>query len=172
MTADHYDVVVIGAGIHGAGVAQAAAAAGHTVLVLEKTAIAHGTSSRSSKLIHGGLRYLETGQFGLVRESLRERAILLRIAPGLVRLSPFFIPVYGGASRSRWKIRAGLSLYALLGGFGRHNRFQSIARSEWHRLDGFQTDGLRAVFAMPWKGQTLVGTTESRFTGDPENPAV
>ena len=65
-----FDVIVVGAGIHGAGVAQAAAAAGHRVLVLEQQHPAYGTSSRSSKLIHGGLRYLETGQFRLVRESL------------------------------------------------------------------------------------------------------
>ena len=77
------DVAVIGGGIHGAGVAQAAAAAGHSVLLLEQSAIAAGSSSRSSKLIHGGLRYLETGQFHLVRESLHERATLLRLAPAL-----------------------------------------------------------------------------------------
>ena len=88
------DVVVIGGGIHGAGVAQAAAAAGHQVLVLEKQSLAYGTSSRSSKLVHGGLRYLESGQFGLVRESLEERALMLRLAPELVTLRPFFIPVY------------------------------------------------------------------------------
>jgi glycerol-3-phosphate dehydrogenase len=67
---DSFDLVVIGAGIHGTGIAQAAAAAGHSVLLLEQTAVAAGSSSRSSKLIHGGLRYLETGQFALVRESL------------------------------------------------------------------------------------------------------
>ena len=67
-----YDVVVAGGGIHGAGIAQAAAAAGHSVLVLEQSALAAGSSSRSSKLIHGGLRYLESGQLRLVRESLHE----------------------------------------------------------------------------------------------------
>ena len=89
-----YDVVVVGGGIHGAGVAQAAAAAGHSVLLVERHDLAHGTSSRSSKLIHGGLRYLETGQLRLVRESLMERQLLLRLAPELVRLRPFFVPVY------------------------------------------------------------------------------
>ena len=89
----HVDVVVVGGGIHGVGVAQAVAAAGHTVLLLEKTSLAAGTSSRSSKLIHGGLRYLESGQFHLVRESLRERRILLAIAPELVRLKPFILPL-------------------------------------------------------------------------------
>ena len=85
MTTDDYDVVVIGGGIHGVGVAQAASAAGYSVLLIERQGIGSGTSSRSSKLIHGGLRYLESGQFGLVRESLREREILLRIAPSLVK---------------------------------------------------------------------------------------
>ncbi|MDH3933804.1 MAG: FAD-dependent oxidoreductase, partial [Gammaproteobacteria bacterium] len=93
MTND-YDVVVVGGGIHGTGVAQAAACHGYSVLLLEKTALAAGTSSRSSKLIHGGLRYLEGLDFGLVHESLAERQILLKIAPELVRLKAFHIPVY------------------------------------------------------------------------------
>ncbi|TPW13908.1 MAG: glycerol-3-phosphate dehydrogenase [Halothiobacillaceae bacterium] len=116
MTDTSYDVVVVGAGIHGAGVAQAAAARGYTVLLLEQTEIAAGTSSRSSKLIHGGLRYLETGQLALVRECLRERALLLRNAPDLVALKPFYLPIYKSSRRGRFKIRLGLSLYALLGG--------------------------------------------------------
>lgn len=110
------DVLVIGGGIQGAGAAQAAAAAGYSVALLERKEAAIGTSSRSSKLIHGGLRYLETYQFRLVRESLNERKILQRIAPHLVRLVPFYIPVYRGMKRGPWMIRAGLTLYALLGG--------------------------------------------------------
>ncbi|HEX6549136.1 MAG TPA: FAD-dependent oxidoreductase, partial [Gammaproteobacteria bacterium] len=117
----YYDVVVIGAGIHGVGVAQAAAAAGYKVLVLEQASIAAGTSSRSSKLIHGGLRYLEQWRFGLVRECLRERELLLRIAPDLVKLRNFVIPVYRDAERSAWKIQTGLYLYSLLSGFGSHS---------------------------------------------------
>ncbi len=148
-----YDVLVIGAGIHGAGVAQAAAAAGYSVLVLEQGAVASGTSSRSSKLIHGGLRYLEHGQFSLVRECLRERALLLKLAPGLVQLRPFFIPVYTDSSRNRWLIRAGLTLYALLGGVGRDTRFRSLPQREWQTLDGLKTDGLRTVFQY-WDAQT------------------
>ena len=97
--AEHYNVVVIGGGIHGAGVAQAAACAGYTALLIEKTRLAAGSSSRSSKLIHGGLRYLEGLDFSLVRESLAERALLLKIAPDLVRLQPFHIPVYAQTSR-------------------------------------------------------------------------
>jgi glycerol-3-phosphate dehydrogenase len=141
-----YDVVIIGGGIHGVGVAQAAAASGYRVLLLERAALASGTSSRSSKLIHGGLRYLETARFGLVRESLREREILLRIAPGLVHRVPFHIPVYANSRRPPWMIRAGLSLYAVLGGLSRHARFDTLPRSHWDDLDGLDTRGLRAVF--------------------------
>ncbi len=143
---EHYDVVVIGAGIHGAGVAQAAACRGHSVLVLEKTGLAAGTSSRSSKLIHGGLRYLEGHDYGLVRESLRERAILLRIAPDLVRLQPFSIPVYADTSRRPLALRAGLLLYALLGGLNRASRFRTLPRRQWEQLDGLKTEGLQSVF--------------------------
>ena len=143
---DRYDVVVVGAGIHGAGVAQAAAAAGYDVLVLEQTAVAAGTSGRSSKLIHGGLRYLETGRLRLVRESLRERETLLRLAPTLVRRTLFHIPVYTHSTRSALAVRAGLSTYALLGGISGAARFTTVARDKWAELDGLITDGLEAVF--------------------------
>jgi glycerol-3-phosphate dehydrogenase len=147
------DVLVIGGGIQGVGAAQAAAAEGHTVALLERSEAAIGTSSRSSKLIHGGLRYLETYQFRLVRESLNERKILQRIAPHLVRLVPFYIPVYKGMKRGPWMIRAGLTLYALLGGLRKSARFRSIPRSEWASLDGLDTKNLRAVFRY-FDGQT------------------
>ncbi|MFT5735389.1 MAG: glycerol-3-phosphate dehydrogenase [Planctomycetota bacterium] len=140
------DVLVIGGGIQGAGAAQAIAAAGHSVALVERSEAAIGTSSRSSKLIHGGLRYLETFQFGLVRESLNERKILQRIAPHLVRLVPFYIPVYRGMQRGPWMIRAGLTLYALLGGLRKAARFSSIKRSRWDSLDGLDTRDLKAVF--------------------------
>jgi len=141
-----FDVVVVGAGILGAGVAQALAAAGHSVSLLERLRPAAGTSSRSSKLIHGGLRYLESGQLGLVRESLTERAILLRIAPHLVRLVPFFLPVYRATRRGPWTLRAGLTLYSLLGGLRSGTGFSTVPRRDWAGLDGLKTDGLRAVF--------------------------
>jgi glycerol-3-phosphate dehydrogenase len=140
-----FDLVVVGAGIHGAGVAQAGAAAGLRVLLLEERAVAWGTSSRSSKLIHGGLRYLESAQFGLVRESLAERKILLNIAPHLVRLVDFHLPVYRQTTRRPWKLRAGLSLYSLLGGFGADTRFASLPREQWDNLDGLRREGLQAV---------------------------
>lgn len=141
-----YDIVVVGAGIQGAGVAQAAAAAGYSVLVVEQTAPAAGTSSKSSKLIHGGLRYLETAQFGLVRESLRERALLLRLAPELVKLRPLHIPVYENSTRSALTIRTGLSLYAGLAGFNRNSRFSQLPRADWDQLIGLKQQGLKAVF--------------------------
>jgi len=140
------DVLVVGAGIHGAGVAQAAAAAGYRVRVIEKTGIASGTSCRSSKLIHGGLRYLESGQYRLVRESLRERELLLRLAPKLVRRVPFHIPVYRDHARSVMRIRMGLMLYSLFGDFRNSARFESIPRRAWSQLDGLETRGLRKVF--------------------------
>jgi glycerol-3-phosphate dehydrogenase len=141
-----YDVAVIGAGIHGAGAAQAAAARGCRTLVLEQTAPAAGTSSRSSKLIHGGLRYLESGQFRLVRESLAERDRLLRLAPGLVRRVPFYLPVYRRTRRRPWQLCLGLSLYALFAGFRTGAGFRRLAREEWGRLDGLDTRDLDAVF--------------------------
>ncbi len=140
-----FDVVVIGGGIHGAGVLQAAVAAGHRALLIERRALASGTSSRSSKLIHGGLRYLESGQFSLVRESLRERAIHLKIAAELVELKPFFIPVYRDTRRRPWQLKLGLLLYAVLGGFQTGTRFGSVPKREWSALDGLKTEGLDAV---------------------------
>ena len=140
------DVVVIGAGIHGAGVAQAAAAAGYSVLVLEKNEIAAGTSSKSSKLIHGGLRYLESYQFSLVRKSLKERAILCRLAPDLVKLQPFYIPIYKKTTRRPWQIQAGLSLYAFLGGLHKDNLFKCVKRKDIKKLDQLEQTDLQKVY--------------------------
>ncbi len=144
-TAD-YDIAIIGGGIQGAGVAQAAEAAGYRVILLEKQAIASATSSHSSKLIHGGLRYLESAQFGLVRKALRERAILLRIAPRLVRPVAFNIPIYKNSGRKAWQIRLGLSLYALLGGLKPLTRFKHFSKAQYLSRDGLRTDELSALF--------------------------
>jgi len=153
MSNRHYDVVVVGGGINGVGVAQAAAAAGHSVLLLEKRALANGTSSRSSKLIHGGLRYLESWEFALVREGLRERSLLLRLAPDIVTLRPFYIPVFRHTRRRPWLVRTGLSLYALLGRLSRDVRFRKVPRARWDALDGLATDDLQAVYRY-WDAQT------------------
>src|SRR5918995_6354584 len=97
-----FDLIIIGAGINGAGIARDAAMRGLKVLLLDKGDIGSGTSSWSTRLIHGGLRYLEHGELGLVRESLREREILMRIAPHLVRPLPFLLPIYRHARRGRF----------------------------------------------------------------------
>ncbi len=148
-----YDLLIIGGGIAGAGVAQAAVAAGYTVLLLEKNAFGSQTSSRSSKLIHGGLRYLETAQIGLVRDSLRERRALLKLAPGLVKPIPFYIPVYKKSRRGKWILRAALSLYCALAGFERLARFKELPKDQWSRLTGLKTEGLLTVFQY-WDAQT------------------
>ena len=109
-----FDAVVIGGGIAGAGVARDLALRGASVALFEKGDFASGTSSKSSKLIHGGLRYLELMDFSLVRESLREKKTLERLAPHLVRPLPFLVPVYRGAGRGLIMVRIGLWLYDLL----------------------------------------------------------
>ncbi len=137
------DILIIGAGIQGAAVAHLAAQRGYHVRLIEQfSRAAQGTSSRSSKLIHGGLRYLETGQFQLVRECLQAQRHLLRDRPSLVKLIPFYIPVYTHTSRPPWKIGIGLWLYHRLGGQG----FTRVPESEWNSLDGLDTHHLRAVF--------------------------
>lgn len=146
MSTSEYDLLVIGGGIHGAGVAQAAAAKGQRTLLLEAREPAAGTSSRSSKLIHGGLRYLESLHLGLVAESLKEREILLEIAPHLVRLVDFHIPVYEETTRRPWQLQLGLSLYAALGKLRPSTRFSRVQPAEWEGLDGIRTAGLQAVF--------------------------
>jgi glycerol-3-phosphate dehydrogenase len=116
-TSEAFDLFVVGGGINGAGIARDAAGRGLSVLLCDKGDLAGATSSASSKLVHGGLRYLEHGQFRLVRESLAERQVLLRTAPHLVRPLRFVLPL-GPGSRPRWLLRAGLYLYDRLGGAG------------------------------------------------------
>ena len=108
------DAVVIGGGMAGAGVARDLALRGASVALFDKGDFASGTSSKSSKLIHGGLRYLELGDFKLVRESLREKRTLERLAPHLVRPLPFLVPIYRGAPRGLITVRIGMWLYDLL----------------------------------------------------------
>lgn len=110
-----YDLLVIGGGVNGAGVARDAAGRGLKVALVEMNDLASGTSSWSTKLIHGGLRYLEFYEFRLVRESLKERETLWRMAPHIVRPLRFVLPYQKGA-RPAWMLRAGLFLYDHLGG--------------------------------------------------------
>jgi glycerol-3-phosphate dehydrogenase len=109
-----YDLIIIGGGINGAGVARDAALRGLKTILIEKGDFASGTSSWSTRLVHGGLRYLEYFEFPLVREALREREILLRTAPHLVTPLVLTIPIYRRRSRPYWKIWAGMILYDLL----------------------------------------------------------
>jgi glycerol-3-phosphate dehydrogenase len=130
-----FDLLIIGGGINGAGIARDAAMRGLTVALVERSDFASGTSSRSSRLVHGGVRYLEHGHLHLVFESSRERRILLRIAPHLVRPLQFTWPVYEGARVPLWKLRAGLLLYdalALFRNIANHRRVsqQLLAASE------------------------------------------
>ena len=108
------DILVIGGGIHGVAVARDATLRGLRVVLVEAGDLASGTSSRTSKLVHGGIRYLETGEFGLVREALRERSILLRTAPAFVHPVPFLLPHYKGSGRQRAWVDLGIALYSLL----------------------------------------------------------
>ena len=128
---DRFDLLVIGGGINGAAIARDAAGRGQSVLLVEKDDLASHTSSASSKLIHGGLRYLEQYEFGLVRESLHEREILLRTAPHLVRPLKFVLPDPTGG-RPFWLIRAGLLLYDLLAGRGSLPRSRAVGKKDAH----------------------------------------
>jgi glycerol-3-phosphate dehydrogenase len=141
---EQFDLLVIGGGITGCGVARDAALRGLRVALVEKDDFASGTSSRSSRLVHGGVRYLEHGQLPLVFESSAERRRLLRLAPHLVRPLEFTWPVYRGARVSRWKLAAGLALYdalALFRNVGRHR--QLVASAVIAREPELRPDGLR-----------------------------
>jgi len=149
-TEEVFDILIIGGGITGAGLALDAALRGLRVALVEKRDFAAGTSSRSTKLIHGGLRYLEHFDFALVREGLRERAILAKTAPRLARPFPFIIPIYKNSRRNYdhpLKMRMGLWLYDLLAGrynFARHRR---LSRDEALRLaPQLDPQGLKGAF--------------------------
>jgi glycerol-3-phosphate dehydrogenase len=126
-------LIVIGAGINGAAIAREAALSGLKTLVIERADLSAGTTGASSRLIHGGLRYLEHLELGLVRESLNERERLLRSAPHLVKPLELYIPVYAGSSRRRWQIAVGLTLYDWLSAdrsLPGHEVFSSISSAE------------------------------------------
>src|SRR3989442_5367674 len=122
------DVLVIGGGINGAGIARDAAMRGLRTALVERGDFASGTSSRSSKLIHGGLRYLEQAKIRLVLEAVRERERLRRLASHLVRPQPFLFPVYRGGPMGRLKLAAGLPAYDLLAGISQSHRYRMLGR--------------------------------------------
>lgn len=140
-----YDVVIIGGGINGGGIARELAIQGISVALFEQGDFAQGTSSASSKLVHGGLRYLETFDVKLVKEALMERYLLLKNAPDFVKIMPFAVPIYPGLSRPSWKVYCGLKLYRWLEGrfhlgeFEWLNKNQTLNRYPWlsaHNLSG------------------------------------
>ena len=146
LAGERWDVLVVGGGITGCGILLDAVSRGLRAALIERDDIAVGTSSRSSGLIHGGLRYLEQFHIGLVREALRERALLLKLAPHLVRLEPFLFPVYGGPW-ARPFFGTGLTMYDLLGasadgGFHRHLSVEDSLAA----VPGLRRKGLRGAF--------------------------
>lgn len=141
-----FDAVIVGAGINGCGIARDAAMRGLKVLVLDKGDISAGTSAWSTRLIHGGLRYLEHGEVALVRESLRERERLFRIAPHLVRPLPMLIPLYAEARRGPLVIRAGMLAYDLLSFDKTLPRHRMLSRAETlRRAPGLRSEALRGA---------------------------
>src|ERR687886_1316775 len=142
-----FDVIVIGAGINGAGVARDAAMRGLKVLLLDKGDVASGTSSWSTRLIHGGLRYLEHGEVGLVRESLRERETLLRrVAPHLVRPLPLLIPLYANRRRGPLTVLAGMIAYDLLSPGSSLPPHRMLTPAEaLRRAPGLEAEGLKGA---------------------------
>ncbi|HEX5412159.1 MAG TPA: glycerol-3-phosphate dehydrogenase [Terriglobia bacterium] len=139
-----FDLVVIGGGINGASTAREAALRGMKVGLVEAGDFAAGTSSRSSKLIHGGLRYLDQFEFRLVHEARRERRLLRKLAPHLAWPVPFLFPIYRGDPYSPLKVRLGLSIYDLLGNLGAADRHQRLSKEELlRRVPRLEADGLR-----------------------------
>jgi glycerol-3-phosphate dehydrogenase len=141
-----FDLIVIGGGIVGTGIARDAALRGLRVALFEREDFGAGTSSRSTRLIHGGLRYLEQWDFGLVREDLRERELLLRNAPHLVRPLPFLIPFYRTGALHRLKLRAGLLLYDVLSFDRSLPGHRMLTRAATLALEpGLNSDGLQGA---------------------------
>ncbi|MGZ5313885.1 MAG: FAD-dependent oxidoreductase [Solirubrobacterales bacterium] len=153
LTADEFDVVVIGGGITGAGVALDASSRGYSVALVERGDYAQGTSSRSSKMVHGGLRYLQNFDLGLVREALVERQLMVHLAPHLVYPTPFLVPNLGEERRSR-RLGAGLNLYDVMAtrriGEGRSEQAE-LRKDEgyWHPDRHRTIDGEEAAKLIP-----------------------
>ena len=164
-----WDLIIIGGGITGAGVFREAARMKLRVLLIEQQDFAWGTSSRSSKLIHGGLRYLREGQFLMTREAVQERERLLKDAPGLVEPLEFLVPVYKDSGPGKWMLEAGLSLYDLIASRRRHRFyapeafFQLAPHLDQKRLEGgflfhdAQVDDARLVLRLIQEGVSCGG---------------
>src|SRR5271163_4321177 len=145
LSAGPFDLLILGGGITGAGIALDAVLRGFRVALIDKGDFASGTSSASSKLVHGGLRYLEHGNFRLVYEALHERRTLIELAPHVVHPLRFVIPFYRGWRVPPWKWRIGLALYDLLAGRSNLHRSQPLARGTLHtQFPGLRAEGLDA----------------------------
>lgn len=140
-----YDILIIGAGINGCAIAREAALMGKSVAVIDKRTIGSGTSSHSSRLIHGGLRYLEHGDFALVKEALYDRTRLVAAYPNLVILRPFILPVYTGIGRPWWMIKSGLYLYDLFSRFIAPHHAMKIDEFKT-KFSALKTEGLKKAF--------------------------
>ncbi|MGD0766407.1 MAG: glycerol-3-phosphate dehydrogenase/oxidase [Dehalococcoidia bacterium] len=142
-----FDLVIVGGGITGAAIARDAAMRGLSVALLEKGDFASGTSSKSSKMVHGGLRYLKGRHIRLVRESLRERGVLLKIAPHLVRADGFYLPVYEGDRDGRLMLKLGLTAYDVLAGFGDITHHRMLSKEQLLEAEPLlRPEGLRGGF--------------------------
>ena len=160
-----WDVVVVGGGITGTGIFRQAVHQGYKTLLVEQNDFASGTSGRSSKLVHGGLRYMKEGRLGLVRDSVQERQRLLLEAPGLVEPLPFLVPVYKGKYPPPWMLRAGLAAYDTLALSWQHqwlDRERFIMAAPHLRREGLtgggrfldaQVDDARLVLRVLWEGE-------------------
>jgi glycerol-3-phosphate dehydrogenase len=140
-----WDLIVIGGGITGVGILREAARAGVKALLIERDDFAAGTSSRSSKLVHGGLRYLASGDWRLTRESVRERQALMRAAPGLVEPLTFLVPMYAGHRPGRLAMSAALKLYDRMAGL-RYSHYLDRKTLHW-RTPSLNDAGLKGAFA-------------------------
>jgi glycerol-3-phosphate dehydrogenase len=142
-----FDLAVVGGGVTGAGIARDAAMRGLSVALVEKDDFGQGTSSRSSRMIHGGLRYLRDRHLHLVRESLREREVLLKIAPHLAYGFPFLLPVYEDSRDGRLMLKVGLTGYDLLAGSRLLKRHTMFSREKLLEVEPtLRREGLRGGF--------------------------
>src|SRR5204862_309816 len=181
---DTLDVLVVGGGINGAGIARDAAMRGLRVALVERGDLASGTSSRSSKLIHGGLRYLEQGDVRLVLEAVRERERLQRLAPHLVRPQEFVFPLYRGGPLGPLKLAAGLWVDRVVALDAPETPPRLRLTKGVHVVVPHERVGNRAavvlsavadrrvMFVIPWGAHTLVGTTDTDHPGGPDVPPV
>ena len=147
------DLLVIGGGITGAGVLRDAASRGMRALLVERDDFASGTSSRSSKFIHGGIRYIGQGQLALTREACRERDLLLRLNPNLVRPVPFLFPAYAHSAIPHWQVHTLMWIYRALANFRSSSRFQMLRPAEVAAFcPDLRRDGLRGA-GLFWDAQ-------------------